>query len=189
MLDLVSFTLPDAVTVNGRVFLLKTNFRDWLLFDRVLSKKGLEELQYADLLIVLDTEEVPYLDELEELTKGILEFYSNQNPCPKNYGGGGGSKVMDYDIDSDYIFAAFLEQYGIDLCDIDYLHWHKFLALLRGLSDDTMLGKIMSYRGYKNTGNKSYEKQMKELKAIWDLPTQYTEEEKQQMQEFDDYFG
>lgn len=187
MIDFTS-PLPDAVSVNGRDFLIKTDYRVWLRFDRILEEKGLEKMTYADLLTVLDDDEVPYQDELEGLLTQILKFYSNQNPCPKNHGGSG-SKVLDYEIDSDYIYSAFLEQYGIDLVDIPHLHWHKFLALLRGLSDDTMLGKIMSYRGYKNNGNKSYEKQMQELKAIWDLPLKYTEEEQKQIDEFNDYFG
>lgn len=187
---MIDFTLPlpKAVTVNGRDFFIKTDFRDWLRFDRILSEKGLERISYADLLTVLDSEVPPYQDELGELLTKILEFYANQNPCPKNYGGSG-SKVLDYHMDSDYIFSAFLGQYGIDLCEIRELHWHKFLALLRGISDNTMLGKIMSYRGYKKAGNKSYEKQMQELKTIWDLPIEYTTEEQEQIDEFNDYFG
>lgn len=186
MIDFTS-ALPSAVTVNGRVFYLHTDFRDWLKFDRILTEKGVEKITYGDLLnSVLSDEITPYADEIEELLKGIFEFYSNSNVCPKSSGGSG--KVLDYQIDSDYIFSAFMEQYGIDLCEVE-MHWHKFLALLRGISDDTMLGKIMSYRGYKKSSDKTYEKQMQELKAIWALPLEYTEEEKEQIKEFDDYFG
>lgn len=186
MIDFTS-PLPSAVTVNGRVFYLHTDFRSWLKFDRILTEKGVKKITYGDLLnTVLSGEITPYADEMEELLQRIFDFYSDLNPCPKS--SGGGEKVLDYLTDSDYIFSAFMEQYGIDLCKTE-MHWHKFLALLRGISDDTMLGKIMSYRGYKNIGNKSYEKQMQELKAIWALPLEYTEEEKEQIKEFDDYFG
>lgn len=188
---MINFTspLPSAVKVNGRDFLLHTDYRNWIEFDRILSKKGIDKITYGDLLdTVLHGDTVPYTDEMSELLQGILDFYAAKNPCPKNYGGGG-SKVLDYDIDSDYLYSAFLEQYRLDLCEVEELHWHKFLALLRGISDDSMLGKIMSYRGYKNAGNKSYEKQMQELKAIWELPVEYAEEEQQQIDEFNDYFG
>lgn len=56
--------------------------------------------------------------------------------------------VLDYAIDADYIYAAFLSQYGIDLLDVKELHWHKFLALFKGLKDDEMICKIMSYFSY-----------------------------------------
>lgn len=186
MIDFTS-ALPSAVTVNGRVFYLHTDFKNWLKFDRILAEKGVEKITYGDLLdTVLSDETTPYSDEMEELLQGIFDFYSDSNPCPKS-SGGSGEKALDYQIDSDYIFSAFMEQYRIDLCETD-MHWHKFLALLRGISDDTMLGKIMSYRGYKKTADKSYEKQMQELKAVWALPVEYTEEEKEQIREFDEYF-
>lgn len=186
MIDFTS-PLPSAVTVNGRDFFIKTDYRSWLEFDRILREKGIEKISYGDLLdTVLESQEMPYMDELEELFGGILKFYASENPLPKY--SSGGNRVLDYLIDSDYIYAAFIEQYGIDLCEVKELHWHKFLALIRSISENTMLGKIMSYRGYKNS-SKSYEAQMKELKYSWELPMIYTEEEKEQMKEFDDYFS
>jgi len=186
MIDLTLKSLPDAVTVGGRDFFIKTDFRTWLNFEKTLKEDGIQSVKLNDIL--QDFSPVPTNEEINEFIDKIFEFFESKNVCPKDYGGGGES-VLDYQIDGDYIYAAFVEQYGIDLCDIEYLHWHKFLALVRSISDDTMLGKIMSYRGYKNSGNKSYEKQMKELKAIWALPIIYTDKEKQQMKEFDDYFG
>ena len=54
--------------------------------------------------------------------------------------------IIDYELDSDLIYSAFLGQYGIDLVDIKELHYHKFLALLKGLNESTVLNKIMGYR-------------------------------------------
>lgn len=185
MIDFTS-ALPDAVTVNGRAFLIKTDFRVWLKFDRGLEESGIENVRLEDIL--QDPLDVPDMSEIEGFVSGIMDFYINRNPLPKDTGGSG-ARVLDYYLDGDYIYAAFLEQYGIDLVDIEYLHWYKFQALIRSISDNTMLGKIMSYRGYKNSGNKSYEKQMQELKYAWGLPTKYTEEEQEQIDEFNNYFG
>lgn len=42
----------------------------------------------------------------------------------------------DFDVDADYIFAAFVQQYRVDLTKIR-MHWFKFLALFKGLKDTT----------------------------------------------------
>lgn len=54
--------------------------------------------------------------------------------------------VMDFEQDADVIYASFLQEYGIDLIDVPYLHWNKFKALLSGLGGDTALGKRIALR-------------------------------------------
>ena len=54
--------------------------------------------------------------------------------------------------DAPYLYAAFLEQYHIDLCDIEYMHWWKFCAMFESLSDDTQMSKIMYYRKVSTSG-------------------------------------
>ena len=77
--------------------------------------------------------------------------------------------VLDYDKDSPYIYAAFLEQYGIDLVDTR-LHWYKFLALLHGLHD-TELNRIIAARLWKPNGkNGEYEKRQQKQYEAWRLP-------------------
>ena len=45
-------------------------------------------------------------------------------------------KVLDYNVDADYIYSAFMSQYNIDLQDIEYLHWWKFRALFDSLDEN-----------------------------------------------------
>lgn len=50
---------------------------------------------------------------------------------------------MDFEQDADAIYSSFMMDYGIDLLDIEFLHWYKFQALLGGLSEKTALqGRI-----------------------------------------------
>lgn len=56
-------------------------------------------------------------------------------------------RSIDFDQDSQYIYAAFYQCYQIDLLGKDKnLHWKKFLNLLSGLSDDTRIMQIISIR-------------------------------------------
>jgi hypothetical protein len=78
-------------------------------------------------------------------------------------------RVLDYEIDAPYIYAAFMEQYGIDLIETR-LHWYKFVALLHGLHD-TELNRIITARLYKPSGkNSEYEKTQQKQYEAWKLP-------------------
>ena len=73
-----------------------------------------------------------------------------------------------HQVNADLIYAAFLGQYGIDLVDIDELHWHKFLALLRGLNDSTLLHQVMQYRCYEKTTRKDVDP-YERLRSMWEI--------------------
>lgn len=55
-------------------------------------------------------------------------------------------RVMDFEQDADAIYASFLMAYGIDLTEIPFLHWFKFLVLLRLLGEDTPLERRIALR-------------------------------------------
>ena len=52
--------------------------------------------------------------------------------------------AYDFSIDADYIFAAYYQQYHIDLSEVD-MHWFKFLALFKALKD-TVFNRIQEIR-------------------------------------------
>lgn len=56
-------------------------------------------------------------------------------------------KTFDFDLDGEYIYSSFFQEYGIDLLDQQgKLHWKKFIALFQGLSDNTKMREIMKIR-------------------------------------------
>ena len=100
--------------------------------------------------------------------------------------------MLDYVIDSQLIFAAFWEQYGIDLTATDenghflQMHWHKFLALLAGLHG-TKLNDVMGWRCWKGDTKTDYGKAMQNLRNAWALPE--ASEEREQVQKDLDSFN
>ena len=59
----------------------------------------------------------------------------------------GGEKSFDYVQDSELIYAAFYQAYGIDLIEEQgKMHWWKFSSLLNGLPSDTRFSEIVSIR-------------------------------------------
>ena len=177
MIDL-SIALPDTITVDGKAYLIKTDFREWLKFARLIESK---DATLADLLYLF-VEDFPQTDFSQEL----VEFFVNENPLP-NYTGGSSEPILDYMIDSEYIYASFYSEYGIDLISAD-LHWHQFKALLIGLPDDCKIKEIMAMRSYKKD-KRTPEKVAEENKRAWSLSqVKNKENEKEIMKEINELF-
>ena len=176
MIDL-SKGLPDTITVDGKSFLIKTDFREWLKFARIIEG----EPTLADLLYLF-VDDYP----LTDFSMELVEFFTNENPLP-NYTGTSSEPILDYMIDSEYIYASFYSEYGIDLISAN-LHWHQFKALLIGLPDDCKIKEIMAMRSYKKD-NKKPEKVAEENKRAWSLSkVKNKKNEKEIMKEINELF-
>lgn len=156
---MIASSLPTTVEVDGVAIAIDTGHRAGVTFTSVLEDNSLSD--EAKLLRTLD---IYYKDrdvsrhDTIALIKAALAFYS-YDPS-EHYGKAkaalrkGKSKprkskqLISYAKDDALIYAAFLQQYGIDLADGE-LHWHKFRALIDGLTEDTQLVKVMRYRSVK----------------------------------------
>ena len=92
----------------------------------------------------------------------------------------GVQNIYSYSYDDEYIYAAFLDQYGIDLQDIPYLHWWKFKAMFVGLQSDSRIVEIMGYRGIEITSQMSSEQKQfyRKMKKQFAIPLPKSEREK-----------
>lgn len=94
-----------------------------------------------------------------------------------------------YDIryDGDYIYASFLQAYGIDLFDVQgKLHWKKFNALLSGLPEGTKFMEVIKIRKWKAQKGDSaeYKEEMRRLQKDYALPNEIIDEEEEYEEEF-----
>lgn len=57
-------------------------------------------------------------------------------------------KLFDFEEDGEYIYASFLQAYGIDLIQAQgSLTWKCFIALFQGLPEGTKIREVMRIRG------------------------------------------
>ena len=78
---------------------------------------------------------------LQEVVKQHIDL-PHRPPSKSN------QRLVDFELDDEYIFASFYQDYGIDLeKEQGRLHWKKFIALFQGLSDKTKIKEIMRIRG------------------------------------------
>ena len=179
MIDLTTNTLPDVVVYQGREFKVHTDFRLWMKFEISLAK-----MRKGDLIPVayLFRDVMPEYCDINSL----LKFSRPQKELPRQTFGNPNVIVVDYELDSDLIYSAFLGQYGIDLIDIKYLHWHKFLALLAGVNDSTRLREVMGYRCYEKSTEKE-EVWREKLRRAWEI-NRISAEEQEELDEFSSLF-
>lgn len=169
MIDLKKTGLPESIEVEGGLYYIQTSFKYWLRFLELLENKDAPPKDFD--FMYKSKKPSNRLDGL----LALVQFGNPPQILPRIQKGEAGEKVIDYTIDADYIYAAFLEQYGIDLVTSN-MHWYKFQALFRGLHD-TKLNEIIGYRLYEHKGGKKtdHDRQMEELRRAWELPLEADE--------------
>lgn len=178
MMDLTKKSLPNTVSVGGRDYSIYTDFRLWMRFENKVAR--LKRGEKIDVSYLFKNEMPSYCD-LREL----FAFSRPISPLPRQTSH---SDViaLDYELDSDLIYAAFLGQYGIDLIEVKDLHWHKFLALIRGLNDSTVMSKVMGYRCYEKRTDDDKDLN-EEMRRAWEIEY-ISEEEQDELEEFSNLF-
>ena len=86
---------------------------------------------------------------------------------------------MDFEADSDYIYASFKQAYGMDLIkERGKLEWKNFCKLLDGLPDKTKFKEVMRIRAMDvpepTKYNQKERQNIMELKAYYALPVKGT---------------
>lgn len=99
-------------------------------------------------------------------------------------------KQYDYDFDADEIYASFISEYGIDLIDVEFLHWHKFKILLTNLSGDSAFKNKIELRFMDISRFKGQAlADIQRAKESVQLPVDLSAEEEAQRGEFEGLWG
>ena len=165
--------LPDVVIVGGVEYQINTGFRTSVLFELLVRDKKIPDSAKIIGMLQLYYPQEPA--DKDEAIKKILWFYNcgkqeekkeERNKTAKDFRQD--KTLYSFEQDAPLIYAAFLAEYGIDLQDIEDLHWWKFSALFDGLSDDRKIRQVMRIRGMDTSGLST-----KEIKRINDLKKYY----------------
>ena len=149
--SVLNSSLPSAYEYNGRVYEMQTDFREWIKFELLLTDGDVCMDDKIRRLQEIIFPVVPYDVRLWDF---IMWFYN----CGKIQTGSEDRKktsskqaaIYSFEHDYGYIYAAFMELYGIDIENIHYLHWWKFKAMFMSLHNCTFTD-IVGYRSEKIT--------------------------------------
>ena len=162
MFSLKKARLPQAIEVGGSFYKIHTDFKYFLRLGELFQQKNAALSDYD--FIYINNKPANRLEGVLALSKFMYPPQELPRIREKNT-----ERVIDYEIDAPYIYAAFYEQYGIDLINAS-LHWYKFLALLHGLHD-TELNRIIAARMYTPSGkNSEWDKAQQKQHEAWKLP-------------------
>lgn len=176
--------LPQAVIVGKQEYKIRTNFRIFIMFETLWQEESLELKEKLIRSLRLCYYEIP--QNYEEAVNALLWFYKcGKEDSPQKQAIAsrrGKTRVYSFDYDDDYIFAAFMSQYGINLQRIKYLHWWEFRAMFNSLTNSNEFVKIMEYRSIDLTEDMPKEQKAfyRKMKLIHALPLPKDEEATQQ---------
>ena len=180
MANIILDVLPETVEIDGAEYRINSDFRISILFELLMQDDEVGKRQKLIQGLKLYYPEIP--QNMTEAVEKMIWFYRCGKETENDRSGSGesGSKqVYSFEYDDDYIYAAFLEQYGIDLQDVEDLHWWKFRALFKSLGEDTEFVKIMGYRSINITSKMSNEQRefYKKMQTVHALPIPDAEKE------------
>lgn len=176
---------PESVMIDGITYRLNLSF-DRVL--RYLDLFGEPELNAEDITdigyswLVIKPQNVPLAVKsavLAHIRSEILNpphrsLHTQKKP----------PKAVDFGYDAEEIYSSFMQAYGIDLVKMrGKMHWCSFIALFRGLPDDTPIKRIMNIRTREipapTKSNAKYIQNLTELKTLYALPAESSESEMQ----------
>ncbi len=166
-MSIITGALPDSVEFEGKSYAVHTDFRRWIAFFEAAGERDLVGM------LKVYRELPPSADTAVALALG----FGNGAALP--YGGGGKRAVLDFETDAALIYAGFMGEYGIDLCEAS-LHWYKFCALLAGLGQDRRISQIMELRA-EDAGlvqDKARRRRLRELQRNYAIPDRRSAQEK-----------
>lgn len=189
--------LPHAVTVEGREIPIRADYRTGIRFEQLIWDRQISEKERVirGLLLFFDRADLPATTEgVMAAYDAALWFYRLGEELPKKPekpvtgdeapaqrpGKRPPKRLIDYGQDAQYIYAAYLDQYGIDLQEAKDLHWWKFRTLFAGLREDHMIMKIIGYRAAvpSTIKNKTERARIQRLQALYSIRDDLTAEER-----------
>lgn len=163
--------LPSIVKIDGADYYIHSDYRVSIEFAELMESDLKDDEKWIRAL-ELYFGGIP--QNINAAVESIVSFYSCgkdaesiQNVAAEQED----IRVVDLRKDMPYIYAAFLDQYKIDLYETQYLHWWQFMAMFKGLRKDARIVEIMGYRSAKEESwmSKEQKAEIRRMHRIWDL--------------------
>lgn len=131
----------DYIRYLGKDYVFRPYYNRVLtLLSEVFPNQLLSDAEKVRITVEALSEAPPCQDVFELI---LLELFPKQKHSTDR-------KTMDFEQDAGLIYAGFLQTYGIDLYqERNKMDWRIFLALLRGLPENTEFSRVVKLRGTK----------------------------------------
>lgn len=142
---------PKSILVDGEEIQIITDFRSYIQLFDMLKDDSINSVEKAMVIREYFKADPPNFSNaidalldfvtMEEIPKcGVYMNGENEDDDVRK------KELYSFSIDYPFIFSAFLQEYGINIRTIKYMHWWEFRMLFDGLSDNTEIKKRIMYR-------------------------------------------
>ena len=139
-MNILTETLPTAVTVNGGVYSINTDFRAGIKFETMIQQC---EKNPVKLLQPFFGEYIP--SDIKAAIREIHLFYCCGSIPEKKDGTQPKKRAYSFEADASAIMADFWRYYGINLAESN-MHWWVFSSLLENLPTKSEFKQRVHYR-------------------------------------------
>lgn len=165
--------LPKTANINGKIYEVSYGYRTMMAAEIEMFRQDISDQQkMLNALNLFYAYNIP--PDLDAAVDYMLWFHRCGESAPK---GGRTRKSVIWRgycflKDAPLIYAAFRQQYGIDLRQTlnDSLHWWEFMAMFEALDENTRMAKVMYWRTCDTKGmgkeQKAFIKRMRTLYAL-----------------------
>lgn len=166
---------PTFVVINDRRYPIRYHIADWVSVLEIADDPTLTESEKIFMQLRRVFKKKIRLEDLQGAADKLHWFIAAGMDGKR---ASGSKRVVDFIQDWPYIVAAFQQQYGIDLNPAPAwkfwrrpMHWWHFMQLFRGLTEETLLVKIMGYRAVnlQKIKDKETRRRYAELKRFYAL--------------------
>lgn len=175
--DLLTEALPESVRIHGKEYPIQCDFRIGIKLDGILRSELEDQEKIKRMLVLYFKDNIP--PDISAAIDKIIWFYrcgevldnEDEEKKKRRYiRRRSKDPACVLTQDAPYVYAAFMDQYGIDLTSVTFMHWWKFMALFESLGDETKMSKIMYYRQASTSGmSKERRAFINEMKKIYKI--------------------
>lgn len=179
MLAISQEELPTRIIADDQEIPVSADFRSWIKADLIMKDRQIPKEAKLPVICQYIGLDLTNLDvTIPDLWAGIFKFYMCEQEPRGEAVSSSSATAYRFDCDWWLIYAAFIQQYGINLLRAD-LHWFEFRALLDGLTEQTQFIKVVQARLRDTSKLKGEEKaQAEKLKRYWRVPDDSAQEER-----------
>lgn len=180
-----SWDLPLALTVGGRSYHIRTDFRAALDIMAAFNDPNLDNAGKMQVMVEILYEEIPPEECLEEAIKQALWYLD----CGKKEDGRKRPQVMDWEQDAPIIFPAINKVAGREVREPgQYMHWWTFVGYFEEIEEGTF-SQVLAIRQKRAKGKKleQWEREfLNDNQALVNLKKKMSDEEQDLWQQEQD---
>lgn len=143
--------LPKSLTVAGRVYAIRTDFRDVLKILIAFNDPELDDAEKIYICLFILYEEFDFLpqDDYEAAYRAAVRFID----CGTSPSDRKSPRTMDWEQDESLLFPAVNHIAGFETRSVRYLHWWTFMGYFMEIHEG-VFSHVLHIRGKKAKGRK-----------------------------------